>query len=144
MTVTPVLVQNKEELKLAIENVRDAHKRFAKYVRGFYRNVKETDSTMIGETLRAFKFYPPPVPNPTYRRTFRLKKSWRIKPEIQTYTGVIGADSGVEYAQKVMGVYQNTFFASRGWVNSPTLAEANHPYAERELMDLWTDVTVGF
>ena len=142
--ITPILLQDTDELKLAIENVKTAHTRFARYVKTFYSKVSEGDNTQVGEALRAFKFYPPPEPTSRYKRTFRLKRSWRIKPSIAPYSGVISADSDTPYADRVMGVNQNPFFASRGWMPSPIIANANHSFVENELKELWTDVTIGF
>lgn len=128
-----------DQIKALQKHIQEATVRFEKRVRAFYTN--PNPSTMAGKTLLIIKAYPAERPTSRYRRTFRLQRSWRLTAYASTNRGEIQALSNTPYAQEVMGERQSPFFASRGWIASPVIAEALHADNERELGELWTEVT---
>lgn len=91
---------------------------------------------LIGKTLyEVTRKYPPPPPNSTYIRTYRLFNSWQLQVSAVDSGQVIVIESGgVDYAPYVQGRSTQAGIHRNRWQTIEDVAEQQEGYVEKESM----------
>ena len=128
---------NTIDVQLSVEPIEGLQRSVAEFNTVIERVVQETFEQTKPQLLELLRFYPPKPPNSTYRRTFRLKKSWYANLLISGDDVSIYIGNTAPYASDVVGAlarnlntarqFQQVFHSNNGW-----------PLAQRTIDD-WLD-----
>lgn len=77
---------------------------------------------------------PPPVP--TYRRTHRLSKSWRVEFKALPDGGIFRAVNGTPYKRWVQGANARWFHIQRGWVQESVIVPKYQKLAQERIREI--------
>jgi hypothetical protein len=129
-------METDDTLSKLIADIESAPARFRERVE------RELVPKVKDRTLAIIRKYPPARRGSRYRRTYKLRNSWQVLADIQLYSGEMTATNDTSYSPYVQDSdYQSWFHAETGWITIQETVEDVAHDAERELIDIWDEVT---